>query len=558
MYKCKEITPMRLSFLLTLSFFVVTPLFGQTSDVSRWIKQLGSEEYREREEASENLKKSGFRAVPELQKALKDPDVEVVERARELLRSVEMSWIDLRDPPYIRELMTRYSQTETASEKFAILNALTDWSGNYGGRSGEGIGAICRILRFEQEPIVRAEAAREIIAVPPVRYDRRQHWFETVQTTLADAGDDFLLRMVADFANARDAALEYREAHLFEENPEPPAESIVRQVRHVAEKIHAFRENSEYSEGRRGTDTDILLFYALAELQDAIGLKEELDESLFQALDLHPVISEEDRMGPPYMAHIVAANYLWKRFFNVWAKKEFLMVAQKEAEMETSAYYCAGQQATFLGNDEQTAELFGIVVENLNEPARRANDYFGETPEMVKARHKYYLAKLAVDRGEIEDAKKLLDEAVQLRPDEIDCLILRYQIGNDDPEYKKRTESLINAQLALLKQEMAAQAHNNEQLEYLAQPFNQGAWLMANTDGNYEQALNAAKKALFFSPENPMYLDTLAHVYALGKEYDKAVESQKLAVKYSPQAEIFREALAKFEAKAEEVKSVTP
>ncbi len=541
---------MRFSIFLTLSFFVVTPLFGQTSDVSRWIKQLGSEEYREREEASESLKKAGFRAVPELQKALKDSDMEVVERARELLRSVEMSWIDHRDPPHIRELMMRYSQTETVTDKFDLINAITDWSGNYGLRGGEGIGALCRILRFEQEPVVRAEAAREIIAVPPVRYDRRQLWFETVRTTLAEAGDDFLIRLVADFADAHDAAIGYRDEHLFDDHPEPPGEPLLRQVRGITEKIHAFRKNSEYSEGRRGTDTDILLFYALAELQDAVGLKEELDESLFQALDLPSVISEDGRM----MAHMVAANYLWRRNFNVWAKKEFLMIAQKEVAMKTSAYFCAGQQASLLGEDEQAAELFGIVIENLRDPTRRVNDYFAESPEMVKARQKYYLAKLAVGRGEIKDAKKLLDEAVQFRPDEVDSLILRYQIGNDDPEYKKRTESLINTQIAMLKQNVANLLQIPDLNESHAVSFNQVAWLMANTDGEYEFALNAAKKALSLSPDDPGILDTLAHVYALGKEYDKAVETQKLAVKYAPQAALFREILTEFEAKAAEAK----
>ena len=536
-------------FLIFLPFLLfTTPLLGQTAEISDWIRQLGSEEYREREEASENLKKAGFRAFPELQKALKDHDVEIAERAKELLRLVEMSWIDLRDQPQIRNLMLRYANVETVPEKLAILNDLSDWSGDPGVRGGEGIGAFCRVLRFEQEPIVRAEAAREIIAVPPVRADHREKWFQTVQKTLTEPGDDFLLQMVVQFVDVREAVMEYRDQTLFLDSPQPAEENLRQRVREVTKTVDAFRNNSEYYEGRRGTDTDILLYYALAELQEIVGLVEELDESLFQAMDTHPILTEES-YDALYMPHCLAAEYLSLRYFNSWAKNEYLMVAQKEPGMKTAATFQAAMQSVYLDEKEDAAELFGIVVEAMSKPSDPSNDYYTRDQDgIIKAMHKHVLAELAVERGEIEEAKKLLDEAIQIRPDEVDCLILRHRIGKDDPQYQEKTDKLINQVIAKAKGEMHQHINARDQNERYSTPFNQTAWLLANTDGDYELALNAAKKAVYFEPCNPNILDTLAHVYALGKEYDKAIETQKQVVRHTPQTAIFRKALKKFEA----------
>ena len=541
--------PMRYLIIFLIGFWTAVPLFGQTSDVSRWIEQLGSDEYQEREDATESLKKAGFRAVPELQRAMKSSDVEVSERAKELLRLVEMSWIDARDPPQIQEIMLRYSQAETVDDKLAVINTISDWSGEYGVRGGEGIGPLCRILRFEQEMIVRSEAAREIIAAPPVRYDLRLKWYENVRKSIAEPGDDFLLLLTVQFAEAYELAMEHREKVLFEENPQPAEEKLLQLVLSLAEKIHTFRETPEYYEGRRGTDTDILLFYALAELQDATGLKEELDETLFQALDVHPILTDEIR-GSLFTPHFMAANYLGFRSLHAWAKNEYLMVAKRDNQMKSVALFMAAKEAGYLEEDELAAELFGIVAEAIGDPRNQANDYFDQNPNYVKTQHKYYLAKLAVSRGEIADAKKLLDEAVQIRTDDVDSLILRYQIGNDDEAYKKKTDELIARVIANAKREMQGRVHVREQIEYYAMPFNQAAWLLANTDGDYELALNSAKKAAEFSPCDPSILDTLAHVYALGKEYDKAVETQKKVVQYAPQTTVFRSALKKFETQA--------
>jgi len=216
--------------------------------------------------------------------------------------------------------------------------------------------------------------------------------------------------------------------------------------------------------------------------------------------------------------------------------------------MKTLATFKAAWQSTYLDEKEDAAQLFGIAIQALSKPQNPENEYFEGNLNHLIPLHKHVLAELAVERGEIDEAKKLLDEAIQIQSDEVvDCLILRYRIGNEDEAYKKNTERLINQLIASTKQNMSNFMHVQEQNEDYSTPFNQAAWLLANTDGDYELALNSAKKAVYFAPNNPNILDTLAHVYALGKEYDKAVETQKQVVRYSPHTVIFRNVLKKFE-----------
>ncbi|OYV85899.1 MAG: hypothetical protein B7Z73_12680, partial [Planctomycetia bacterium 21-64-5] len=88
-------------------------------------------------------------------------------------------------------------------------------------------------------------------------------------------------------------------------------------------------------------------------------------------------------------------------------------------------------------------------------------------------------------------------------------------------------------------------------------PYNQFAWLVANTEGDYQEALRYSEKSLELVRANPRLsgseaslLDTLGRChYAVG-DYENAVKAQSRAVELDPesglmskQLGIFREAL---------------
>jgi len=76
--------------------------------------------------------------------------------------------------------------------------------------------------------------------------------------------------------------------------------------------------------------------------------------------------------------------------------------------------------------------------------------------------------------------------------------------------------------------------------------FNWAAWLLANTDGDYQTALILVEAALKIEPDDIAILDTLAHVYFLGGKVDEAIRVQEQVVRFAPEAVVFQRALERF------------
>jgi WD40 repeat protein len=64
------------------------PALPSTAAIERWVGQLGSKEYAEREGATRALEAAGERALPALAKKSRDPDLEVRLRARRVAKAI--------------------------------------------------------------------------------------------------------------------------------------------------------------------------------------------------------------------------------------------------------------------------------------------------------------------------------------------------------------------------------------------------------------------------------------------------------------------------------------
>ena len=60
--------------------------------------------------------------------------------------------------------------------------------------------------------------------------------------------------------------------------------------------------------------------------------------------------------------------------------------------------------------------------------------------------------------------------------------------------------------------------------------YNQWAWLIANTEGDYPKAVRYSRRSLELEPDTASFLDTLGRCYYSAGDYEKAVESQREAV----------------------------
>lgn len=79
--------------------------------------------------------------------------------------------------------------------------------------------------------------------------------------------------------------------------------------------------------------------------------------------------------------------------------------------------------------------------------------------------------------------------------------------------------------------------------------LNSFAWTMAEINKNLDEALEAAKKAVAFSNEDPGILDTLAEVYFKMGDYDSAVKTIDKAISKEPNDDYFKKQREKFSEK---------
>jgi hypothetical protein len=83
------------SVIVVLALLLVSAAPPGKGDVGRLVRQLGSDDFEEREAASTALQRRGEAALPALRKALASDDLEVRKRARRLLRRFFFNGVDL-------------------------------------------------------------------------------------------------------------------------------------------------------------------------------------------------------------------------------------------------------------------------------------------------------------------------------------------------------------------------------------------------------------------------------------------------------------------------------
>ena len=102
-----------------------------------------------------------------------------------------------------------------------------------------------------------------------------------------------------------------------------------------------------------------------------------------------------------------------------------------------------------------------------------------------------------------------------------------YRLPGQDEAWKAQTIRRIEKAAAVFRQ-------NIQQSPEDATYYNQLAWLLANTEGDYDEALDCSRKSLEFDPHQAGYLDTLARCYFAKGDLESAIKHQTQAVKLEP------------------------
>ncbi|MDR1141185.1 MAG: hypothetical protein LBL62_05790 [Planctomycetaceae bacterium] len=549
-----------------------SPKDSADDTVGQLIQKLGDDNYIVRQRAEAQLLRIGAGAFAELQRAKNDKDIEIARRAERLLAQIENLFLALEDKS-LYFWIAQYAFNTDITEKAGILWILA--RPFYDAPNGEGLPTLCRIVRFDTEYSLRAEAAKCLMALPPSTPSRQRKWFRTIRDTLSDSGNDPLLQLVAEFAHVRceldelkdDAEKKARnnakQTKIPVQYPVPlNADSIRQRVLRLTDRVAEFQSKPENSAFQSGNMNDILLFYALAEIQDIAGLTAECERSVRAALAVrtesmgneHPLssISNED-VKQPFYDHFAVGRLLKQRFRLHWALRHFQLVNTESDNLllKIDAASFAAETSILLCDYPEAIRCFDQILELVN--GLEYPKLFNNSKQLSAQYHSeklLCLARIAAEEKELAKAKELIQQYLDNTFTgflDVDFLILGYQLFGSDSEFREYLKAKIDKALSQIEQNLHRQAVEPERRPWLvAKTCNEAAWLLAGTAGDYASALALIEAALKVEPEDCSWLDTLAHVYFLGKKYDKAIEIQENVVRIAPESTVFRQSLERF------------
>lgn len=165
------------------------------------------------------------------------------------------------------------------------------------------------------------------------------------------------------------------------------------------------------------------------------------------------------------------------------------------------------------------------------------------------------LAKAAGDSPESKQAaRETLLAALELEPNNVDILIAMYRLEGDEQwqsDIRRRIQSIaimFDNQIEAIRMQTQARVRFPDLVPTLAEAYNQYAWLISNTEGDQQKALQYSLRSLELVPDIAAQLDTLGRCYFAVGDLQNAVRVQRRAVKLMPHSPPLLRQLAEFEA----------
>ncbi len=312
-------------------------------------------------------------------------------------------------------------------------------------------------------------------------------------------------------------------------------------------------------ERKENLPTNPKLLYALAEAKLRLDHGEaQIDQLLDQAVH---AAADEDRQ------HYESAIFLEdRRGLFEWAAREYQFLienAQHNSLFRTNAYYRLAGVYHKQQQDAKAAEVLQKLLDEVKsseEVAESLVSGLGSSVVAADCQMHYYLALDAEARGDETTQREELLKAVEADAEQADVLIAMYRVKDADAEWKSKTRELIRASAERLQREIIGLRREEEMNHVtdaqstgrsLAGALNNYAWLISNTEGDFEEALRFSQQSLHASPGDAGLLDTLGRCYYSLGELDKAIKYQRWAVQRDPHEVQVRRQLELFEAARE-------
>lgn len=566
----------------------------QTKQIQALITQLGADEFHAREAAEQKLLQFGHDAFDLLKANDHHEDLEVSTRVNYILQQLRIDWLREDDPEDVRQLLVRYSELPEA-ERGERIDRLAMLSHD------RGAVALARIARFDSSPSLAREAALQLAGLEPDSLNKaaakiqrecgtsQRPPVEWVRASLVEAKTPQAAVPLWELAVEQEMSRLEREGISQDTDWQRLAFALLahelklcNRLDLVDETTAALTRHVRLSQwilinGRRGDKTQGLvhvldwiienerwqvleqiekryerdirkerkLVYYLAAAYDKQGQEDMAEETALQASEL---IADDDEQ------RVQLGSYLLSNFGQLaWAEREWRYVVDGFAVVDKHALLARRYLADWhhdRGEDREAAELLAATCDALDEnpgakaqlkKALAADYYFNEPLEAHYARRHLYQACHYGAQGEVEDQAKQLTLAVTAYEDDPDILIAMYHAKSEDVEFRKRTKATIRR----VSRRLLAQIGDNPDSPGF---YNHWAWLIGNTEGDYQKAIAFSKKSLEYAPGNAGFLDTLGRCYFSAGDIRNAVKHQRQAVKKQPYVQVMRRQLEEFEA----------
>jgi tetratricopeptide (TPR) repeat protein len=177
--------------------------------------------------------------------------------------------------------------------------------------------------------------------------------------------------------------------------------------------------------------------------------------------------------------------------------------------------------------------------------ARLRDSYSGlPDPDGIAARFHFYRAEQYLAEPDLTRARGELDLAINFDPEDADVLIAMYRFPEADAKWRDSVRQRIR-QLA----EEFQQKINQDPSD--ATNYNQWAWLVSNTEGDFQKAIRYSHRSLELNANGESgeasYLDTLGRCYYAAGDYENALKYQRQAVQKVGYMQVMQRQMALFE-----------
>lgn len=557
--------------------------------IQELIKQLGADDYFAREKAQSELTEigaEGFDALSESADRVRD--VEVAERLAYLLRTIRVRWVEKTDPAEVRDLLQNY-EGMGEQDRYSVIDAL-------GGLPGTtGLAALCRIVRFESSLQLAKRAAVKILEQKPsadVDPAKRREVLEAgVGGSPRPAADWIRKSLIAEsdpaaaaeaFAGLIDAEEQVLRQFPHRSKPEIVLSllrhqvALFKQLNRSQDMIAAMLRMIAFEQG--GAEAGkypvlIEVLQTLTELKDWSAVDQIVerygDRVQQDALTLYVVarafqVKGDEKEAKRYAdqalkmdagdqrKHIVMGIDLRNRGWIDWAEAEYRASIKMGAPTQAFtliAQFQLGESLHDRGDDLGAGKILDEASTGIEAAAGQGLDVSdaGRGLEANRARAHYFYALHYRDKNDAKQTLKHLLDGLEDDQYDAEILIELFRATDVDAATRDRVRRLIREAADIERRRMSDHPEDDT-------PYNQFAWLISNTEGDFQEALAASKKSLQIKPESAGHMDTLARCYFAAGELENAVKEQQRAIKLDPhsqqmkrQLKFFEEALAKKE-----------